>query len=33
MQLQLPDAGATAALAERVFGLLPDDTAGWILLL
>jgi len=33
MQLQLPDAGATAALAELVFGLLPDDTSGWILLL
>ncbi len=33
MQLELPDATATAAFAERVFGLLPKDTAGWTVLL
>ncbi|MCH7822592.1 MAG: tRNA (adenosine(37)-N6)-threonylcarbamoyltransferase complex ATPase subunit type 1 TsaE [Proteobacteria bacterium] len=33
MTVELPDAAATAALAERMCGLLPDDTSGWILLL
>ena len=33
MRLQLPDPDATAQLAARLAGVLPADTAGWILLL
>lgn len=33
MKLPLADAAATAALAQRLYALLPVDTAGWTLLL
>lgn len=33
MKLYLPDAMATAAFAERLFAVLPAETAGWTLLL
>ena len=33
MKLDLPDATATKALADQMLGALPEDTAGWTLLL